>query len=223
MLLNTRRLKKRRHFLLEGASIDNFDMSTSEVKDTVEQLEDDLASNVPNVNAPEVSNGEIQNGGLDGKEGVDQIPTDVTAENAVIFLKESYNGNKYYVNMEDVLKIQEGAAEKESEEKAEEDPADDPNNAVSDEGAVAPEESEVEPAECDTQASDVIEQIADANGIDKSDVTVVIQAKECARIAKAALCEEAAGLNNSYNQRKLRALKAAVSDLWFNNIDMIQK
>lgn len=194
MLMNYRK-SRRGGFLMEGASIDNFDDATPEVKDTVKELEDDLTNNVPTVDAPEVSNGDIQDAGVDA-----------TAESAVLYKVPGSRRPKYLVKMDDVLRIQEGAAKEEAGESED----------------TAPAESEAEPAECTTQAGDVVEQIADANGVDKEDITVVIQAKECAILSQAAICESAAGYSNGWQQKRLRAMKAAITDLTFSGIDMVR-
>ena len=88
-----------------------------------------------------------------------------TAENAL--LVES-NG-RYYVSMEAVLAICEDEAEV-------------PETASDDDAADA----------CAEKAPDVVEQIADANGVDKEDITVVINADEAAYVCECAINESKA-------------------------------
>lgn len=86
-----------------------------------------------------------------------------TAESAILI--ES-NG-KYFLSMEAVMAI----CEDEAAEEADGEPTED---AIAD------------------KAPDVVEQIADANGVDKDDITIVINADECAYICECAINESKA-------------------------------
>ena len=140
-------------FLSEAATQDLMDPATStEVKDTVEELEDVLTNNVEEVKPDDM----VTNGG---------VPV-TTAESAI--LVEGADG-RYYVAMESVLAICE-------DEAAEEAPAGEEPDA----DAIA------------DKAPDVIEQIANANGVDKDEITVVINADESAYICECAINESKA-------------------------------
>lgn len=82
-------------YLSEAATADLLDPGTSEeVKDTIEELQDDLTNNVEEVPADDM----VTNGG---------VPV-ITAESAI--LAESSNG-RYYISMEAVMRICEDEAE----------------------------------------------------------------------------------------------------------------
>lgn len=135
-------------YLSEAATADLMDPGTSEeVKDTIEELQDDLTNNVEEVPADDM----VTNGG---------VPI-TTAESAV--LCESSTG-KYYVSMEAVMRI----CEDEAEAAVEGDPT---------------------PDDVADQADNVIDQIANANGIDPEDVTVVISAEEMTYMCECAINE----------------------------------
>lgn len=104
-----------------------------------------------------------------------------TAENAV--LVESYG--HYFLAMEAVLAI----CEDEANAEAAEDGAD-----------------EATPDQVAGKAPDVVEQIAQANGVDKDDVTVVINADECAYICECAINESKA----SKGKKKKAVRKAKI-------------
>ena len=103
-----------------------------------------------------------------------------TAENAL--LVES-NG-RYYVSMEAVLAICEDEAEV-------------PETASDDDAADA----------CAEKAPDVVEQIADANGVDKEDITVVINADEAAYVCECAINESKAGKGKKKSGKSVRKAK----------------
>lgn len=99
-----------------------------------------------------------------------------TAESAI--LVES-NG-RYYLAMEAVLAICEDEA---AADAAPEEPSED---------AVA------------SEAPNVVEQIADANGVDKEDITVVINADECAYICECAINESKASKGKKKGGKSLK-------------------
>lgn len=135
--------------LSEAATQDLMDPATSkEVKDVVDELEDDLTNNVEEVKPDDM----VTNGG---------VPV-TTAESAL--LVES-NG-RYYVSMEAVMAIAEDEASVDGEE--------------------------AEPEAVADKAEDVIEQIADANGVDKDDITVVINGESAAFMMESAINESKA-------------------------------
>lgn len=103
-----------------------------------------------------------------------------TAESAVLV---EANG-KYFVSMEAVIAICEDEAAEEAGEG-------------------------VEPSADDVadKATDVIEQIADANGVDKEDITVVINAESCGYICECAINESKC--NKSKGGKKKKAVKKA--------------
>lgn len=157
-------------YLSEAATADLMDPATSEeVKDTIEELQDDLTNNVEEVPAEDM----VTNGG---------VPI-TTAESAI--LAESSSG-KYYVSMEAVMRICEDEAE-----------------AVSD---------GVEPSADDVadQGENVIQQIADANGIDPEDVTVVISAEEMTFMCENAINESKCNKGKGKKKRGKAAKKVAI-------------
>lgn len=137
--------------LSEAATQDLMDPATSkEVKDVVDELEDDLTNNVEEVKPDDM----VTNGG---------VPV-TTAESAL--LVES-NG-RYFISMEAVIAIAE------------------------DEAAEATGDVEPEADAVADKAEDVIEQIADANGVDKDDITIVINGESAAFVMEAAINESKA-------------------------------
>ena len=101
-----------------------------------------------------------------------------TAESAV--LVES-NGH-YFVSMEAVIAICEDEAEAET--------ADEPTaDAIAD------------------KAPDVVEQIADANGVDKEDITVVINAEESAYLCECAINESKASKGKKKGGKAVKKAK----------------
>lgn len=152
--------------LSEAATADLMDPATSsEVKDTVDELEDSLTNNVEEVKPADM----VTNGG---------VPV-TTAENATLI--ES-NG-EYFVSMEAVLAICEDEAAEEAgvEEPSADDVAD--------------------------KAADVIDQIADANGVDKDDVTVIISAEEAAYVCECAINESKASKGKKKGGKSVRKAK----------------
>ena len=109
----------------------------------------------------------------------------VTSESAL--LMESAGG--YMVAMETVLAIAEAEAAEESETA---DPA---------------------PEEVAEKVPDVIEQIADNNGVDKEDITVVINAESALYIVECALNESRAGKKNGKAAKKAKILSKAAEAL----------
>lgn len=105
-----------------------------------------------------------------------------TAENAL--LVES--AGRYYLAMEAVLAICEDEAAAEAE--ADGDTSEPSADAVAD------------------KVPDVVEQIADANGVDKEDITVVINADECAYVCECAINESKA----SKGKKKKAVRKAKI-------------
>ena len=68
-------------------------------------------------------------------------------------------------------------------------------------------DGEPEPEEVADQATNVVDQIADANGVDPKQVTVVITAEECAYICECAINESKASGGKKKNGKSIRKAK----------------
>lgn len=114
----------------------------------------------------------------------------VSAESALLAVSESTRS--YMVAMETVLAIAEAEAAEESEDPVTADPA---------------------PEEIAAKVPDVIEQIANNNGVDKEDITVVINAESANYIIECALNESKCGKKNGKAAKKAKTLAAAAEAL----------
>lgn len=174
-----------RKLLSEAATADllNADVS-EEVKEVIEELEDDLTNNIEEVKDSE----KTTNGG---------IP--VVAES--VALMEStvgYGRARYLVKLEDVIAVKEAEGEAEA------------SNAMQEPGQ-APSAEEAEAAEPD--AGNVIEDIADKNGVDPEQVAVVITAENVSFLAETALMEAKCGGKKARATKKLKKVAKAVKEL----------
>lgn len=181
--------KNPRSILSEAATADMLNPEVSEeVKDTIDELEDTLTNNVEEVKDSD----KTTNGG---------IP--VTTEGVAV-LESAYSDSRgrkqYYVRLEDVIAIKEAEGEEEAK-------------ADMEEPGEAPSEEQVEEHEPD--ASDVIEKIADANGVDEDQVTVVISSESVSMLCDAALLEAKAGRcgKKARHTKKLKKTKEAIDEL----------
>lgn len=174
-----------RRILSEAATAELLDPEVSEeVKDTVEELEDTLTNNVEEVDEKDMTT----NGG---------VP--VTTESVSLMESASWYNDRtrYLVNIESVIAVMEteGAAEAEA-------------NA---EPGQAPTEEECEKNE--PEASNVIDDIAEKNGVDPEQVAVVITAEHVQFLAETALLESKAGKRKGKAGKKLKKLKDVIDDL----------
>lgn len=179
-----------RRLLSEAASADMLNPEVSdEVKDTIEELEDDLTNNVEEVDEKD----KTTNGG---------IP--VTTESvSMLEAAGNYCRAQYLVALEDVIAVKEAEGEEAAkEEKAMEEPGNAP---------AAPSEEEAEAAEPD--AGNVIEDIADKNGVDPEQVAVVITAEQVRFLAETALLEAKCGKKKGKATKKLKKTKKVIDEL----------
>lgn len=176
-----------RSILSEAASADLLNPEVSEeVKDTISELEDDLTNNVEEVDEKD----KTTNGG---------IP--VVAE-AVSLLESStsgYDGARYIVTLEDVMAVQEAEGEKNAE--------------AMEEPGKAPSEEKCEEAEPD--AVNVVEDIAEKNGVEPEQVAVVITAENVRFLSQTAILESKCGKSGKDAQatKKLKKTKKTVDQL----------
>ena len=177
-----------RRLLSEAATADLLNPEVDdEVKDVIGELEDDLTTNVELVKDEDMM---TTNGG---------IP--VTTE-AVSLMEAAgdYGRARYLVTLENVIAIMETEGEKEAEEeKAMEEPG------------TPPTEEECEAHE--PTADNVVEKIANANGVDPEQVAVVITAENVRFLAETALLESKAGKKKGKGGKKLKKIKKAIDDL----------
>ena len=179
-----------RRLLSEAASADMLNPEVSdEVKDTIEELEDDLTNNVEEVDEKD----KTTNGG---------IP--VTTESvSMLEAAGNYGRAQYLVALEDVIAVKEAEGEEAAkEEKAMEEPGSAP---------ATPSEEEAEAAEPD--AGNVIEDIADKNGVDPEQVAVVITAEQVRFLAETALLEAKCGKKKGKATKKLKKTKKVIDEL----------
>lgn len=175
-----------RKILSEAASTDLLNPEVSEeVKDTITELEDDLTNNIEEVDDKD----KTTNGG---------IP--VVAE--AVSLMESasnYGRARYIVTLEDVIAVKES----EGEQKA----------AEEEEPGQAPSEEKCEENEPD--AVNVVEDIAEKNGVEPEQVAVVITAENVRFLAQTALLESKCGKcgKDAQATKKLKKTKKTVDEL----------
>ena len=169
-----------RKLLSEAATADLLNSEVSdEVKDVIEELEDDLTNNIEEVKDSD----KTTNGG---------IP--VVAESVAIMESSSRYGRAcYLVKLEDVIAVKESEGEAAAAE-------------AMDEPGKAPSTEESEAAEPD--AGNVIEDIANKNGVDPEQVAVVITAESVSFLAETALLEAKCGKGKKSRATK-KLMKAA--------------
>lgn len=156
-------------YLSEAATADLMDPGTSdEVKEVIDDLQDDLTNNVEEVPADDM----VDNGG---------VPV-VTAESVIL---AQSSGSQYYVSMEAVMRICEDEAE-------------------------AAVEGEPTADDVADQADNVIDQIANANGIEPEDVTVVISADEMTYMCECAINESKSNKKKGKKKGGKAAKKIAI-------------
>lgn len=173
-----------RRLLSEAASADLLNPEVSEeVKDVIEELEEDLTNNIEEVKDED----KTTNGG---------IP--VTEQTAVLFESNvGYDKAKYLLKIEDVIALKEA----EGEEAA---------AAAMEEPGQAPSEEEV--AAHEPPAENVVEKIADANGVEPEDVAIVISTENVKFLAETALLEARAGRKGPAG-KKAKKIKDTLEEL----------
>lgn len=178
--------KNPRLLLSEAAAGDMLDPQVApEVKETIEELEDDLTNNVEE-NFPEklmTTNGGIQ-------------PTTDTAAVLTDVNESAGSPKRYYVALEDVISIMEAEGEEAAAE-------------ANDGAAPSPEAAEA----AEPEPENVVDQIAAANGVDPADVTVVISNEHCKFLAETAILESKCGKKNGKATKKVKKLKKVVNQL----------
>lgn len=174
-----------RNILSEAASADLLNPEVSkEVKDVIEELEDDLTNNVEEVKEED----KTTNGG---------IP--VTTESVALMESATgYNRACYLITLESVIAVMESEGEKEAE-------------AAMEEPGKAPTEAECE--EHEPAADNVVERIAQDNGVDPEQVAIVITAENVKFLAETALLESKAGKKDGKGGKKLKKIKKAIDQL----------
>ena len=178
--------KNPRKLLSEAAAADLLDPKVSdEVKEVIDDLEDILTNNIEEVKDSD----KTTNGG---------VP--VVSE-AVSMLRASndYNGARYLVTLESVMAVMETEGEETAKELAE--------------PGEAPTPEEVEANE--PHAGNVVEDIAERNGVDPKQVAVVISAESFKFLAETALLEARVGkcVGDSCSAKKLNRMKRTVDEL----------
>lgn len=176
-----------RRLLSEAASADLLNPDVSEeVKDVIDDLEDTLTNNVEEVNDED----KTTNGG---------IPVVADAAN-IMESCTRYGRANYLVSLETVIAIKETEGEKEAQETMEEP-------------GEAPSEEKCE--ECEPNAVNVVEDIAEKNGVDPEQVAVVITSENVRFLAETALLESKAGKSpkESKGRKRLKKMKDTIDEL----------
>ena len=176
--------KNPRAILSEAAAADLLDPEVSEeVKETIGELEDTLTNNVEEVKEDD----KTPNGGIV-----------VTTESVpVLRANNNYGRAQYLVSLESVIALMEA----EGEEAA----------AAAAQPGEAPSAEDAEAAEPD--AANVVEDIAEKNGVDPEQVAVVITAENVSFLAETALLEAKCGNKKGKGAKKLKKTKKAVDQL----------
>ena len=166
-----------RRLLSEAAAADMLNPEVSdEVKDVVEDLEDVLTNNVEVVDDED----KTTNGGI-------PITSDSVA---MMEAAGSYDsGIRYLISLESVIAVMEAEGEEAAKEAMEE-----PGTAPSAEEAEANEPDPV----------NVVEDIAEKNGVDPDQVAVVITAENVRFLAETAILEAKAGKKGGKGKKKLK-------------------
>lgn len=184
-----------RALLEAAASAEMLDPTVSdEVKEVIEDLDDTLTNNIEEVDDED----KTTNGG---------IP--VVSE-AVQLLESStrYSGARYLVTLEQVIAIMETEGEAEAQA------------TMEDGDTPTPEES----AEAEPEPTDVIEQIAQNNGVDKEDVAVVISTESMKLLAQSVIYEAKAGKKGKAApaKKKLQKMKEVIDKLRSGKIKLVK-
>lgn len=177
-----------RKILSEAASADLLNPEVSEeVKDVITDLEDTLTNNVEEVDDKD----KTTNGG---------IPVVAESVSMMETATDGYGRARYLVTLEDVIAIKETEGEKAAEEEVEE-----PGEAPSAEKC----------EECEPDAKNVVDDIAEKNGVDPEQVAVVITAENVKFLAETALLEAKGGKcgKNAKATKKLKKTKKAIDEL----------
>lgn len=183
----------RRALLSEAATADLLNPEVSdEVKDVIADLEEDLTNNIEEVKEED----KTSNGG---------IPT-TTDSVGVMEATNMYGNARYLVTIESVIAIMETEAEEAAKEAKEEEVA-----AGTAEPGEAPTEEEV--AACEPSPVNVVEDIAQKNGVEPEQVAVVISAESCRFLAETAILECKAGKKKKDAAKKLKRIKEAKDQL----------
>lgn len=154
-----------RKLLSEAAAADLLDPKVSdEVKDVIDDMEDILTNNIEEVKDSD----KTTNGG---------VPV-VAEAVAVLESANTYGNAKYLVTLESVIAVMENEGEKLAAEES-----DNPGEAPT------PEEAEAH----EPHAANVIEDIANRNGVDTDQVAVVISAENCRFLAEMSILEAKCG------------------------------
>lgn len=174
-----------RKLLVEAASADLLNPEVSEeVKDVIEELEDDLTNNVEEVDEKD----KTTNGGVPVvSEAVNLYAAQVPAGTA-----------EYFVSLETVIAIKETEGEMAAADK----------NATADEGT-APATAE----ECEPDAANIVEDIAAKNGVEPEQVAVVITAESVKMLVENTLLEAKCGKRGGKNAKKLKKTKDTIDEL----------
>lgn len=176
-----------RKLLSEAASADLLNPEVSEeVKDVINDLEDTLTNNVEAVKDED----KTTNGG---------IPVVAEAVNIMESVTQ-YGNARYLVALETVIAIKETEGEKAAEETMEE-----PGEAPSEEKC----------ADCEPNAVNVVEDIAEKNGVEPGQVAVVISSENVRFLAETALLEAKAGKTGKQAKaaKRLKKVNDTVNEL----------
>ena len=173
-----------RKLLSEAATADLLNPEVSdEVKEVIDELEEDLTNNIEEVDDKD----KTTNGG---------IPK-TTESVSMMESATNYGRARYLVTLEDVMDVQASEGEKAAAE-------------AKDEPGVPPTPEECEKAEPD--AVNVIDDIAEKNGVDPSDVAVVISQESVSFLAETALLE-AKHCKNGKATKKLKKMHKSIDQL----------
>ena len=189
--------KNPRRLLSEAATADLLNPEVSEeVEDVIEELEDILTNNVEEVSDDE----KTTNGG---------IP--ITTESVALMESHCGYGNaRYLVRLEDVMSIMEAEGEAEAAAQMEEPGA-------------APTAEEAEAAE--PEPENVIEDIADKNGVEPDQVAVVITAESMRMLAENVIMEAKCGRKGkkkAKNKGRLDKMLATMRKLKNKGIKLVK-
>lgn len=189
--------KNPRRLLSEAATADLLNPEVSEeVEDVIEELEDVLTNNVEEVSDED----KTTNGG---------IP--VTTESVALMESHcGYGDARYLVRLEDVISIMEAEGEAEAADQMEE-----PGQAPT------PEEAEA----AEPEPENVIEDIADKNGVEPDQVAVVISSESMKMLAENVIMEAKCGRKGkkkAKNKGKLAKMLATMRKLKNKGIKLVK-
>lgn len=128
-------------------------------------------------------------------------PITISTESCIVTeASGSYrSGAKYLIEFADIIRLMEAEG-------------DEPED---------PEQPDVAP-EGEPDAGDLVEKVADACGVDKDDIAIVIQADECAMLAECAILEAKAGRKKKRATAKLNKFKRALRDMKKHGIKLVK-